>query len=60
ATFYARINVSAESAAAAAPSAVGPGDDDITKATPVVVQGARLWSQPDASRRYAPRSEREE
>ncbi|HWS52747.1 MAG TPA: hypothetical protein VN228_01360 [Pyrinomonadaceae bacterium] len=66
ATFYARVNVSTESAAAAARP---PGDRDafdITKATPVVTQGARLWrqsdakrwSEADASRRYVPRSER--
>jgi hypothetical protein len=59
-TYYARINVSAESAEAAARP---PGDQnsyDITKATPVVVQGARLWRPTDASRRHTPRSEREE
>lgn len=66
ATFYARVNVSAESAEAAARLPPGRGGFDILTATPVVVQGARLWrepdasrrSEPDASRRYVPRSER--
>ena len=65
-TFYARVNVSAESAAAAARPPGDPNSFDIKKATPVVVQGARLWRQTDASRwneadasrRYVPRSER--
>lgn len=60
ATFYARVNVSAESAEAAARIPGGLNSFHIEEATPVVVQGARLWSQPDASRRHTPRSEREE
>ncbi|HEV3471150.1 MAG TPA: hypothetical protein VG148_17635 [Pyrinomonadaceae bacterium] len=68
ATYYARVNVSAESAEAAARPPGDPDSYDIKKATPVVVQGARLWKEPDAgrhhtpdaSRRRAPRSEREE
>jgi hypothetical protein len=68
ATYYARVNVSAESAEAAARPPGDPDDYDITKATPVVVQRARLWKEPgagrlhtpDASRRHVPRSEREE
>lgn len=67
-TYYARVNVSAESAEAAARPPGDPDSYDITKATPVVVQGARLWKEadasrrhtPDASRRHVPRSEREE
>lgn len=68
ATYYARVNVSAESAEAAARPPGDPNSYDITKATPVVVQRARLWKEPDAgrlhtpdaSRRHVPRSEREE
>lgn len=60
ASFYARVHVSAESSESAARP---PGDLNsfhIKEATPVVVQGARLWSNPDASRRHTPRSKREE
>lgn len=66
ATFYARVNVSSESAEAAARLPAGRNGYDIKTATPVVVQGARLWKEPDtsrwrqtdASRRYVPRSDR--
>lgn len=66
ATFYARVNVSAESAEAAARLPPERNNFDIRTAAPVVVQGARLWREPDAgrwsqggaSRRYAPRSDR--